>query len=454
MRGLFTTAALLAAASCATSARAADLPAGATVLDDDIIWDIANPHAFALSRDGQQIAYISHGALWLSNTDAGPPKKLADLPNTITEILARPGNEEQRDRSAASPHSLGAQHFIGPRYLDKHYVISLAWTPDQHGLTYTVRKRIRENTPVAAYHVMHASLTGEVTEIAVIEREFGVPDEYTTSFHVTKDRKFVIASAYAPLIWDVAANRPRVTPYDVLIPSSTSGRYLGIEIDTRQLVVVDEQFQIAERFEQTFPAERTVDIIWSADERFAVARTRESYERNTSSAILIDLETARAASLGSCNYRDRFLFTGRESELLHLRIAAASVWGYTDGELGTAIRVYTDFGQKKRGLFMTKSIRKPDRLRDGAIFPPMIAAPNGNYIAAAVPRPEGHPPGAHYHLVTRAGQSSPLFPLTEDWYITPYYPIAFTEDRLIARSGSTLFSLPIAKIAQEQKDRE
>ena len=51
----------LLAASCAT---AADLPPEATVLDPDIIWDVANPQSFAISPDGKLIAYISKGAVW------------------------------------------------------------------------------------------------------------------------------------------------------------------------------------------------------------------------------------------------------------------------------------------------------------------------------------------------------------------------------------------------------
>ena len=83
------------------NATAAELPAGATVLDPDIVWDVANPHSFTISPDGKLIAYISKGPLWSCPVDAGPPTKLADLPNTITAILAEPENRKQREKAAA-----------------------------------------------------------------------------------------------------------------------------------------------------------------------------------------------------------------------------------------------------------------------------------------------------------------------------------------------------------------
>jgi hypothetical protein len=337
--------------------------------------------------------------------------------------------------------------FYGPRYLDQHFVSSLAWTPDEDGLSYAVRKRVAENSPVVSNDVMHASLAGNVTVTAVIEGSFGIPREHSTLFHVTKDRKYVLISVYAPLIWDVAAARPRVTPYDVLVPSSRSGRYLGVEIDTRQLVLVDEHFQIAKRCNVFFPIERRVDIAWSADERFAVCRTYGPYPLDLADGFRIDLHTGKQTPLGKCHAEDQFIFSGDGGEVLHLRVAAASDRRYWHGANGARITVHEGAGGR-RHLLTTGRVRMPKRLQDGTAFPPVIAAPDGVYVAAAVPRPDDQPPGAHYHLVSRNGQVKPFLPLRDDRYITPYYPIAFAGDRLIARSGSTLFSIPISQVAE------
>lgn len=433
-------------------AQATEFPPGATVLDPDIVWDVANPHSYSISRDGKQIAYISKGALWVCRVDAGPPSKLADLPNTITAILAEPSNQKQREESAASPHNPRYRAFYGPVHLDKHYVFNLAWTPSQDGVVYTVRKRVGEKSMVAAYHVMHAPLTGGIKEIAVIEGNFGIPREYQTKFHVVPDHNFVVASAYAPLIWDVLAARPRVTPYDCLLPSSTSGRFLGIEIDTRQLVLVDEQFRIVRRFESTFPAERSVDLTWSEDERYAVCRTRDSYSSYDATAFCIDLETGRQMPFKKCNIHDQFAFVGEGGKLLQLKVAAVIVWGYFNGELGTRVTT-SDHDGAKRNIFSTKRIRRPEKGQRGTTFPPMIAAPDGRHVAVAVPRCKNRAPGAHYHLVDGAGHAKPFVPVSDASYITPYYPIAFAEGgrRLIARSGSTLFSLPVSAVTENDE---
>jgi hypothetical protein len=121
---------------------------------------------------------------------------------------------------------------------------------------------------------------------------------------VTADRKFVVVLAYQPLIWDVLAARPRVTPYDVLAPSAKSNRYLGVEIDTRQLVLIDETFEIVKRFDVTFPAEDAVNLNWSKNERFGICRTMERDWRFELSAFRIDLETGEQTPLREDSIRE------------------------------------------------------------------------------------------------------------------------------------------------------
>src|SRR6185312_14146365 len=96
---------------------------------------------------------------------------------------------------------------------------------------------------------------------------------FLRKFFVTRDKQFVIVSdGYSPLIVDATTNKPRVTPFDVLVPSTTSGRFLGIEIDTRQLVLADEDFRVTQRYEATFTRQCFCDLTWSPDERYAICR--------------------------------------------------------------------------------------------------------------------------------------------------------------------------------------
>jgi hypothetical protein len=386
--------------------------------------------------------------------DAGPPSKLADLPNTITAILAEPGNEKQREQSASCPLLPGYNPFTGPVYLDKHYVFSVAWTPSQDGVVYAVRKRVRENSPVGAYHVMHVSLTGAVNEIAVIEGEFGVPDEYQTSFHVTPDRKYVVASAYAPLIWEVAADRPRVTPYDELLPSLTSGRFLGIEIDTRQLVLVDNDFHIVRRFDMYFDQRRRCELAWSADERYAVCLSHSEHPSHKTEGVRIDLQTGKKSQLRTGVIRDRFYFTGNGGELVRLGIAGTPPHGFGDGSYGAYISILANDAEREQEVIRFDGPpRRPQNFRDARAYPPILGTADGSRFAIALPRPDEQAAGFHYHFVDRDGNPSPFVSVSDASYITPYYPIAFADGgrRLVARWGSTLFSLPVSEVVKSDE---
>ena len=191
-------------------------------------------------------------------------------------------------------------------------------------------------------------------------------------------------------------------------------------------------------------------MTWSQNERFAVCRTRNEYPSYGAIAFRIDLETGQKSPEVKCNVSDRFLFIDQEGKLLHLRIANPGVWGYFNGEAGTRATV-VDRDGTARNLFTTKGFRKSQKGQRGSVFPPMIAAPDGSHIAFAQPRPEDQLPGAHYHLVDLEGRTKPFVPMSDARYITPYYPIAFADGgrRLIARSGSTLFSLPVDTVAKD-----
>jgi hypothetical protein len=447
---------LLAGLLSAIRIQADTLPPGATVLDPDIVWDIANPHSFAIAPDGKRIAYMSKGSLCSCRVNAGPPSKLADLPNTITAILAEPGNEKQRELSAGSPHIPGYHAFYGPVYLDKHYVFGLAWTPNQDGIVYAVRKRVREHSTVAAYHVMHASLTGVVQEIAVIEGKFGIPDEYRTSFHVTPDRNYIVASAYVPFIWDVPASRPRVTPYDRLLPSSTSGRYLGVEIDTRQLVIADKDFRIVRRFDVYFDQHRMCELVWSPDERYAVCLSHLEHPSDKTEGFRVDLQTGTKTELRSGVIRDQFYFTGNGGELVRLGITGIPPHGFGDGTYGAYISILANDSDREREVIRFTGLPgDPQNWRVARAYPPILGAADGSRFAIALPRSDKQAAGFHYHLVDRDGNAKRFVPVNDVSYITPYYPIAFAEGgrRLIARSGSTLFSLPVSKVVEEDEAR-
>ena len=209
-----------------------NLPAGATLLDPDMVWDRQSPDSLALSPDEQWIAYVSQGAIWLCRVTGGPPTKLIDLPNTVTECQSRPSYRRKRVffnqlDSGVDPNSYYGHFAKGPGR-----VVALKWTPSQDGVFYTLENKKKKRFYTRTYRIMHVSTKGIATKLATIVRDSLDKPEHLWRFDVSHDRSKVVASGYRPIIWDTATDKPLVTPFDYLIPSSTSGRFLGIEIDT------------------------------------------------------------------------------------------------------------------------------------------------------------------------------------------------------------------------------
>lgn len=150
-------------------ARAA-IPTGATVLDPDTVWDPCLVEGVVVSPNGKQIAYVSRGALWLCGVHAGPPTKLADLPDTVSDFLSRPEYEVERE-TFVNFRSHAGLHPLGPRGPELTILLSLRWTPSQDGVTYTLWRRLKQNSMLSSYRVMHASTEGVVTQLADIHRD-------------------------------------------------------------------------------------------------------------------------------------------------------------------------------------------------------------------------------------------------------------------------------------------
>jgi|GEM_PF-3476080 len=434
----------------------AAIPEAATVLDADVVWDIANPECFSISPDGKFVAYISRGAIWSCALADGPPIKLAELPHSVTAFLAMSGNEQLREQAAQMPPTPGYTPIRRPREHGIKLVFSLAWTPSQDGVVYTTRNSLKENSTLAAFKVMHASLNRVVKEIATIEREYVVYYESGTNFRVSRDRKYVVLTNYgSPLIWDVLADRPRATCFDYLTPAKSSEKWLGIEIDTRQLVLADGDFRILKRFDVRIPQRRQCQLVWSPDERFAVALTHSAHPSDKTTGIRIDLQTGAKTQLATGVIRDRYYFTSDGGELVRLGITGFPPNGFGDGGHGAYITVLADDAnndenQEQEIVRFPGPPRKPKIWRNKKPYPPILGSTDGSLFAIALPRPTAQAAGFHYHLVDRSGATWPFLPVSGSNYNSPFYPLAFINQgrSILAREGSHLFTIPIASITE------
>jgi hypothetical protein len=298
----------------------AELPANATLLDPDIVWDISDPDCATISPDGKLVAYISKGAIWICGVNAGPPTRIAELPDTSTAFMAMPEYHVARTNFKRLRASLGNATYnetIHPRIV---VVSGLQWTPSQDGVMFGLSKNSPSDKRTTIHMLMHASIKGVVTALATIDRGVYESRRQLDAFHVTKNKELAIVWSYNPLIWVLSNNRPRASGFDYLLPSTTSDRFLGVEIDTRQLVATDENLRITKRFDVTFAPERGCDLFWSSDERFAICRSynRAGYPKNEWTGLRLDLKTGEKRLLSGDFVTDRFAFTGRGGEVVRL----------------------------------------------------------------------------------------------------------------------------------------
>jgi hypothetical protein len=447
---------ILTAVSLANSA---ELPKGATLLDPDIVWDLepdpdpssgTRDPSFAISPDDRSIAYISNGAVWTCSFTAGPARKLAELPNTITAVLATPENRNAwADMKNAQPWA--SRHMLVSKLPRPPVgVHSLSWTPNQDGVVFT----LSEGQPVrpwrVVYRVNFISNDGVVTPITKFERNAYDQPNHFTCFQLTRDKKRIIASnGYTPMIWVAATNKPGATSFDVLIPSSTSGRFLGIEIDTRQLVIADEDFHITKRFDVTFNAQRFCDLIWSRDERYALCRERMEHPSNEWGGFRIDLQKGEQRPMSGTDISEEWLFTGNGGELIRVPPRYGPVTGMK------YISLIPDGAEPAHEIFPWPILPPRTFPSKFGRYPAASVSRDGRLFALAFPR-EGRVPGYQFFLVDREGHKSDFAPNDASMHVSPYNVIAIANGgkTIVACDESRLFSIPIEKIKNANSPTE
>jgi hypothetical protein len=443
---------LLAAPATGTTK---DLPQGTAILDPDLVWDLEpdvvlerHDPAFAISPDDKQIAYISKGAIWKCAVSGGPPTLLADLPNTKTACLARPEYRDAWNKVSASGIGLDRQTFLGKLPKELIGVFGLEWSPTQDGVFFTLGEGTQVRPWTVTYPVMHASNAGVVSPVTTIQRDAYDEPHRLNLFNVTRDRKHVVASSgYAPLIWVAAANKPRATCFDLLAPSPASGRFLGIEIDTRQLVIADEDFKVSQRFDATFIPQRACALTWSPDERYAICQTREEHPSEKWHGFRIDLQTGEKRGLEGAHFPDRWYFTGQMGEAIRIGKTLDLLGVYADGGgCGSYISILPDGHAQQRDVarFKRPGESHYEYAQKAGLYPPVRAAPDCQLFAIAFPR-EDAAPGYLYELVDRNGNKWSLGPNDQTQRISPFYVIAIANhgQTIVACDDTRLFSIPV-----------
>jgi hypothetical protein len=451
-RAVIATAALVAASSFAG---AAALPEGATLLDPDMVWDMRDAHSMALSPDGKSIAYVSKGAIWVCSVTAGPPKKLADVPGTATAQMDTSEYRAARGdfNKIGSGVNVGTFHYENS--IDWIEFPVIEWTRSQDGVTYATRDQQSGRPWTETHEVFHASLEGDTHKIATVTCNGYDELRYFNAFYVTSAKDYVVASAgYKPLIWDAEQNKPRATPFDYLVPSSTSDHFLGVEIDTRQPVLTDGKLQIRKRYDLVIPQDRYFDLIWSPDERFVVCRLHIQGVPDTWEGFRYGLATGEKRELQGDYLRERIAFSGNGGELMRTGTTEIHLGEYADGGNGTYIAIVPDGDGEQHDVFrFVRRAQPSDDWKGRKSYPPVRWSQDGSLFAAALPR-DGDQRGFRYFLIDRSGQRWSLGPDDGQHYVSPYHVVAIANrgQTLIGCDDKNLFSVPVATIQKSNKE--
>jgi hypothetical protein len=443
--------------SMAGKAVANELPASATLLDPDMVWDMRDQGSIAVLPDDKRITYISKGSIWVSSVTSGPPTKLANIPDTATAQMTTAEFRAARSdfNDPASKTNIGQFH--RENSIDWVEFPIIEWGRSQDGVYYVTRTQKTERPWTETFDVYYVSLSGDISHITTIVCDAYDKIRNFKYFHVTRDWKYVLATvSQIPLIWQVDSNNPRVTPFDYLIPSTTSDHFLGIEIDTRQLVTTDENFEITQRFDVIIPQDRFVDLIWSPDEQYVVCRLHiqgQDGNPDTWEGFRFNLLTREKKDLAGAYLSERVAFTGDGGELVRTGTTPIHLYEYADGGNGTYVALVPDGSGSQRDIFRFVRPRKAiDDWQMRKDYPPVRWSSDAFLFAVAQPR-GGDRPGFRYLLIDRNGQRWPFGTDDDAHYISPYHVIAIANGgkTIVGCDDTNLFSLPIASI---QKERE
>jgi hypothetical protein len=431
-------------------ALAADLPQGASLLDAHLVWDLepdSSPATdiqdpvFAVSPDDQAIAYISRGAVWQCNVTRGPATKLVELPNSKTAVLAMPEYRDFWNGVLAARNSTIRNRYEGRMPRISVGVHSLCWTPSQDGIVYTQSSSSDVRPWTVEYRVMHVSNDCAVKPISRFERNSYDEPHRFYAFHVTRDMRHIIASnGYQVLIIVAATGKPRATCFDALVPSSTSDRFLGIEIDTRQLVLVDEEFNVKRRFDVICNAKRHFDLLWSPDERFAVCREYLEHPSSSWTGFRVDLTTGEKRELDGAHKFEQCIFSGHRSELIRIG-AFPNVFG------DTYVSVVPDSHKPQSDIVRWPNVQKLDPSQTNGRYPAVRMSRDAQLFAMAFLR-AGRAPGYRYFLVDRDDNRWPCAADDPSRRVSPYHVVAIANGgkTIVACNETQLFSIPIESI--------
>jgi WD40-like Beta Propeller Repeat len=430
------------------------LPQGARVLDSDaLLYGRPNP---TVSPDGKWIAYVSQGYICVCNIEKPAPRRIMEVPNSFTWL----GFKAPAGRSPATGSfpSL-ARGLENDQYRELYSQVTntiegLNWTRSSDGFVFGTMS-FDEKTRSTFGSGYFATVEGKISPISRIE-----PNSATRGLIVgdfTHDRSCLVGKSmisvdtrrWGPLIWDIERNRPRATPYLYLVPSSSSGRWIGIEKDTRQLVILDEQLQVARRFDERLPDQSYgFELDWSPDERFVIWRNQIGFDHYSNwEGFRLNLTTQAKRSLQGRFMDEQTVFTGTGGEFVRCGQDGERMKRWIgDVVTGAHLTIVPEgFGP---GHDVWRIVAGSDQIGNFHGYPSLWMSPDAKLFAIALPQPLGERMRFVWHLMEPAGKAW-RFPGEENGeFESPYELAGFAIDGslIVCYDAKRIFTIPVASI--------
>jgi hypothetical protein len=446
---------LVAASSHNETVLAEDLPASAKLLDGNIVMYM-RPIPL-VSPNGRYVAYVSRGFVCVADVESAKSRRLLEVPATWSHVFAGIDETQNGGRPDSVMRAMGYDKYKELQSKATSEIGNFQWTADSGAIVFSVHSHdaAARTTQV---HVWRVTLDGESEEIA--SREHSLTTRQGPGGRITRDERFLVANygRERALVWDLKKNAPRATPFLYLAPSSKSERWLGVEKDTRQLVVVDGNFNVIARHEEILPEnEHGFDMIWSPDERFVFWRQQIGFDYYSNwVGCRYDL-TTRERQIFTGDYMDEQIqFTGNRGEFL--RVGAS---GVQQGFSGLALAEQYVGVVPDGGVYMQRFwYQRADppgsssKVRMGRMSN-VIWSPDLQHFPIGLPRQEGRH-GEVMHLADRQRHMWRLPGDDSGQYISPYNVAGFALDGklIIAFDDTRLFALPVIAVqTRENKIR-
>lgn len=433
---------------------AADLPKDATVLDGDIYF-YSWPYP-SISPDGQWVAYISQGYVFVCNVNEPARRRIMEVPDSWTwpNFVAGNGDSKSKGTFQSLSHGREREEYQNVLAQVTKTIHGLIWKYDSKGFVFGI-----QDQAAAASDGYFTTVDGKITKIVHVDATTKTRTAIVGT--LSRDGRFLVSPGsmqhqgiYRPIIWNIAENKPRATCFLYLLPSTTSDRWLGVEKDTQQLVIADKNFEVVQRFNET-RSEKTYgfELKWSPDERFVIWRNQIGFDYYSNwEGFWMDLKTGEKKELVGHLMAEQIFFTGRGGEFVRCGQDGERS-KLISGSQVTGAHLTIDPGGKGQPKDIWRvTVDPPDRspalITHLAGIDPLRTSTDTNLFAIALPKKDDKRAQGLWHLMNRAGRMWKFPGGDSGEYMTPYELVGFADNgqKVIAYDSSRLFSIPVSSV--------